>query len=122
MSMGRAANNGRTTTLKRSANLRSPSLRSSALARIARVPVYLARRLHHDCQHNEERDCAHEQCVILLPQSTFMASSPGVSFDQKSVGQRGQQTGLTLAGRLALNKGEWEGEGRFRARAFDPSP
>src|SRR5262249_27231697 len=33
------------------------------------VPIYLARHVHYDCQHHKERDCAHEQRVILLPQS-----------------------------------------------------
>src|SRR4051794_3680628 len=51
---------------------------------------------------NKEHYSAHEQCIILLPQSTFMASSLGVSLDQRSVGQRGQQTGLTRTDRLAL--------------------
>jgi hypothetical protein len=39
-----------------------------ALAGVARVPIHFARHVHHDCQHDEERDCAHKQRVILLPQ------------------------------------------------------
>jgi hypothetical protein len=42
---------------------------SRGLARVARVPIHLARHVHYDCQHDEERNCAHEQRVILLPQS-----------------------------------------------------
>src|SRR5438105_3407514 len=38
------------------------------LAHVARVPIHLARHVHHDGQHNEERDRAHKQRVILLPQ------------------------------------------------------
>ena len=81
------------------------------LASVARVPIDLASHVHHDRQHDKERNRAHEQRVILLPQSTFMASSLGVSLDQRSVGQRGQQTGLTPKDRLALGKGEGEAEG-----------
>src|SRR6266480_807168 len=40
----------------------------SVLARVARVPIYLARHVHHDRQHDKERNCTHEQGVILLPQ------------------------------------------------------
>ena len=38
-------------------------------ARITRVPIYFARHVHDDCQHDEECDRAHEERVILLPQS-----------------------------------------------------
>ena len=39
------------------------------LAGVARVPIHFARYVHYDCQYDEKRDCAHEQRVILLPQS-----------------------------------------------------
>lgn len=38
-------------------------------ARIACVPIYFSRHVHHDRQHDEECDRAHQQCVILLAQS-----------------------------------------------------
>ena len=51
---------------------RVPSLHSpaptNALAGVARVPIHVARHVHYDRQHDEERDCAHEQRVVLLPQ------------------------------------------------------
>ena len=40
-----------------------------------------------------------------------MASSLGVGLDQRSVGQRGQQSGLTRTDRLALGNREAEAEG-----------
>jgi hypothetical protein len=39
-----------------------------ALAGVPRVPIDLARHVHHNCQHDEERDRAHEQRIILLAQ------------------------------------------------------
>ena len=38
-----------------------------ALSGIARVPIHLTCHVHYDRQNNEERDCAHEQGIILLP-------------------------------------------------------
>src|ERR1700756_4328984 len=43
------------------------SLESST--RVACVPIYFTGHVHYDCQDNKERDGAHEQRVILLPQS-----------------------------------------------------
>src|SRR4030095_15095559 len=39
------------------------------LTRVACIPIYFASHIHYDCQHNKERDRAHEQRIILLPQS-----------------------------------------------------
>src|SRR5215470_858560 len=43
----------------------------AVLARVTRVPIYFSGYVHDDCQHNEKCDCAHEQRVILLPQSNI---------------------------------------------------
>src|SRR5437899_5449458 len=65
----------RDTKTSRSCQPSSSSARGDALARVARVPINFARHVHHDCQHDEERDCAHEQCVILLPEGDVEKSA-----------------------------------------------
>ena len=47
---------------------------SATLASVARVPIYLAGHIHHDCQYDKERDGAHEQGVVLLSQSDLQKS------------------------------------------------
>ena len=42
---------------------------ASSLAPVSRVPINLARYVHHDREDDEERNCAHQQGVILLAQS-----------------------------------------------------
>src|SRR5439155_4838326 len=53
----------------------------AGLGRIARVPIHLTRHVHHDRQKDEESDYAHEQGIILLPQSDIKkritAGKPG---------------------------------------------
>src|SRR5947209_2367764 len=58
----------RDTKTSRSCQPSSSSARGDALARVARVPINFPRHVHHDCQHDEERDRAHKQRVILLSQ------------------------------------------------------
>src|SRR3954470_1325130 len=51
----------------------SPTNRLASLTggsvRVARVPIDFARHPHDDAEQNEERDCSHEQRVVLLAQS-----------------------------------------------------
>jgi hypothetical protein len=42
---------------------------SDDLARVACVPIHSSCDVHYDCQHEKERDSAHEQRIILLSQS-----------------------------------------------------
>src|SRR4029453_14350486 len=44
------------------------SVHSSTIG-VACVPIYFAGHVHYDCQPDKQRDCAHEQRVILLPKS-----------------------------------------------------
>jgi len=46
------------------------------LTRVARVPIDFTRHIHHQSEHDEERDCAHQERVILLPQSDVEFKTP----------------------------------------------
>src|SRR5262245_63276976 len=60
------------------------NLAQSTLTCVACVPIHFASDVHDDRQHNEERDGAHEQRVILLPQSDVQ-KQVNTSTDRKSV-------------------------------------
>src|SRR6267143_800406 len=90
-------------------------LSSLGLACVARVPIHLPRYVHHDCQHDEKRDRAHEQRIILLPQSNVQKrvntresgpnhQCPHTAAEEKSAIARNQQRRCNSRDQICPNR------------------